>query len=199
MSDPNTPIQCNIHGESHVTYVCQHLVNGHSGGFYFGNTSDPRPDAWCYECDCRLLKDGEWNDENEAFAKVTVLCAGCYDNVRARNSVIRPTLDIDGWVVGSQNDVHETTPSFRFPLANQVNDLPRGSLVKLLFLIVDSASGGKFLQGERMWVRVLHQMADGYVGMLESEPMTKGNLMVGQIITFANEQILDTHNVVTRE
>ena len=88
MSDENKIMQCPRHGEGHVTYVCQHLVNGNKLGFYHGQDGDdPRPDAWCAECDKELMaQKGEWNDISEKALGVTVMCQNCYDEIRVRNT-----------------------------------------------------------------------------------------------------------------
>ncbi|MBN1314785.1 MAG: hypothetical protein JXA42_04935 [Anaerolineales bacterium] len=89
MSDTTIQVICEIHGKSHATFICQHLLHGYDLGFYHGeNKNDPRPDAWCADCDRFLLENGGvWNDVTENFAGVTLLCAGCYDIVRERNEV----------------------------------------------------------------------------------------------------------------
>lgn len=190
LSDQTQKIQCSIHGESYVTFVCGHLANNHSAGFYSdSDSSDPRPDAWCYECDCRLLKDGEWNDKNEAFAEITVLCAGCYDSVRNRNAVTRPSIEIDGWVLGHQQDVRKISPLHVFPTPEEVECIQPNTQVKLLFLIMDTEKSE--IQGECMWVKVLNQIEDGYIGLLKSYPFTNENIKKEQILTFASEQILE--------
>lgn len=43
--------------------------------------------AWCSACDEVLLKEGgEWNDKSEAFAGVSILCEGCFETIRAKNT-----------------------------------------------------------------------------------------------------------------
>ena len=65
--------------------VCSPPV-GDGGGFRCADDEEgPRPDAWCDACDRALEQEGEWNDRSEAFAGVTLLCAGCYDEARRRN------------------------------------------------------------------------------------------------------------------
>src|SRR5690349_18772604 len=88
MSDPTKEVFCDRHGTSHATFVCQHLDQGEGRGFFCAN--DPRPDAWCALCDEALRQEGEWNDRSEALARVTLLCAGCYDELRRRNEVPAP-------------------------------------------------------------------------------------------------------------
>ena len=56
-------------------------------GFFTAEAArHPRPDAWCAACEEKVWQTGgEWTDESEAFAGVTLLCAGCYDKARALN------------------------------------------------------------------------------------------------------------------
>ena len=88
MSDKDVTVQCAQHGKTSATFLCQHVAFGSGQGFVTG-TDDPDdawPDAWCNECDNRLMANGgEWNDEIEALAQVTLLCAGCYEAARERN------------------------------------------------------------------------------------------------------------------
>ncbi len=90
MSTRDHKIHCDKHGEQQATFVCQHvvqtLVDGRPRGFWTSDNPDnPRPDAWCDDCEVRVQRDGEWNDENEALAGVTLLCGACYDQARALN------------------------------------------------------------------------------------------------------------------
>lgn len=86
MSDLTETVECDKHGSSNITFVCQHLAHGTGLGFFCDDTSDdPRPDAWCAECDAIMMADGDWNEENEKIAGITLLCANCYDEVRNRN------------------------------------------------------------------------------------------------------------------
>ena len=88
MSDTTTKVSCDRHGESHATFVCRHLAAGTGRGFETsGEGSDPRPDAWCGECEAVRQEEGEWNERSEAFAGVSLLCAGCYDDVRRRQEL----------------------------------------------------------------------------------------------------------------
>ena len=66
-------VECCEHGKQQSTYVCQHIVqsleNGEPRGFCCSTESpnNPRPDAWCNECEVRVNEAGEWNDETEAL------------------------------------------------------------------------------------------------------------------------------------
>ena len=41
---------------------------------------------WCAECEeVRIRCGGDWNDESEAFAKIKLLCGGCWDRLKELN------------------------------------------------------------------------------------------------------------------
>ena len=105
MSDKNKRVECRIHGTSHATFVCQHLPKNLGRGFYCADDpNDPQPDAWCAECERIRLAEGEWNDTSEAFAKITLLCAGCYEVVKKRN---QPPV---GFTCGTCGQFHAELP-----------------------------------------------------------------------------------------
>ena len=92
MSEKNNQINCKIHGKRPITYICQHLANslrsGQRVGFNLahdpGNSS---PDAWCDECEKVVMQSGgEWDDESEEFAGITIVCADCYDKAKFINT-----------------------------------------------------------------------------------------------------------------
>lgn len=91
MTDATSLIQCEEHGEQEATCVCQHLVQTLEDrcprGFWWANEPEcSRPDAWCSECEAKVQDTGgEWNDANEAFANVTLMCGICYDTVKEVN------------------------------------------------------------------------------------------------------------------
>lgn len=86
-------VQCAEHGSQEETYVCKHLVlslrTKEVIGFYW--SSKLRGDAWCATCEKVRIAEGgssgDWNERSEAFADIKVLCAACYDRVRAINVV----------------------------------------------------------------------------------------------------------------
>ena len=91
MNNSSNLIQCAEHGDQEATCVCQHIVktleDGQPRGFWWANDPGiPRPDAWCSECEAKVQDTGgEWNDENEAFAGVKLMCGACYDKVKEVN------------------------------------------------------------------------------------------------------------------
>ena len=89
-------IQCARHGSTQPTYVCSHLAGGSLGlGFNRDDPSDgnPSPDAWCDDCEIVRAAHGGWNEESEKLLKIQLLCAGCYQQARIRNTHTATTLD----------------------------------------------------------------------------------------------------------
>lgn len=82
-------VECGEHGTQSATFVCCHIVEGlitgtRPGFFQAFDLGNPRPDAWCAKCESRVqAAGGDWTDEAEAFADVTLLCAACYDRAKA--------------------------------------------------------------------------------------------------------------------
>jgi hypothetical protein len=112
-------IQCDTHGECFKTFVCTHLV-GETAGLGFNRNepdeTDPFPDAWCDNCEIiREAHDG-WDTESEKLAEITMLCSGCYERARIRNT--RPSVTLDDladlrWKCGSCDEWH-TGPCLDF-------------------------------------------------------------------------------------
>lgn len=79
-------LRCERHGVSHDTYICGHLTRGTGLGFHQAEDPDtPRPDAWCDACDRILDEEGGWSPHAEEAARITLVCAGCYDAAESRN------------------------------------------------------------------------------------------------------------------
>ena len=80
-------IRCEQHGERQATFVCQHLVTGSAKGWITIESGDAaRPDAICAECDTAWRAAGdEFTDEIREQVRIRVVCAGCYDELRARH------------------------------------------------------------------------------------------------------------------
>jgi len=105
-------IQCEIHGVSQKAYVCEHLL-GDSAGLGF-NQSDPTaenpfPDAWCDDCELIRAAHGGWNEESEKLTKISLLCSGCYERTRIRNTHTEVSLrDLAGlrWKCSSCEEWH---------------------------------------------------------------------------------------------
>jgi len=43
-----------------------------------------------------MMQIGEWTEEAEAFAGITLLCAGCYQTIKRRNQKQRPGPEAEG-------------------------------------------------------------------------------------------------------
>src|SRR5262245_51967658 len=127
MSEPTLFLECDHHGNCYATFVCRHLASGQGRGFFTANVDDdPKPDAWCFACEQVLKAVGTWNDESESFAGISLLCSGCYDDARQRNSEIRPSLETDGWCLGTRADVFSVTPDQEFPAQEKLAELAEG-------------------------------------------------------------------------
>lgn len=193
MSDPSIPIVCPVHGESYVTFLCSHLIRSANQGFYSPDepsSEDPRPDAWCYNCEISRFYAGGWTKKLEKEAKVKVLCANCYDTVKARNLVTRPSFEVDGWRLGDFQEVQPPIPASKLPTREEIRNLRTGDLVKLLFLILEPEPDG-YCVGERMWVRIKRRSSEEFIGKLDNSPFTKSQLQRGQKILFQKDLILD--------
>lgn len=85
-------VECPEHGTSQATFVCQHIAASlrtrKPVGFFTAEADGyPRPDAWCAACEEQVWwTEGEWTDQSEAFAGVTMICGECYDRASALNS-----------------------------------------------------------------------------------------------------------------
>jgi len=105
-------VQCETHGESEKAYVCTHLVGDMAGlGFNHRKPTkkNPFPDAWCDDCEIIRAAHGGWNEESEKLTKIVLLCSGCYERARIRNTKPTVTLDDLGgmrWKCGSCEEWH---------------------------------------------------------------------------------------------
>ena len=89
-------VRCATHGERQQVFVCTHLAgDAVSLGFNSDEPTEanPFPDAWCDNCELIRASHGSWNDEAQALAKISLLCSGCYQRTRIRNT--RPELTLD--------------------------------------------------------------------------------------------------------
>lgn len=89
-------VECPTHGQSQATFVCTHLL-GDAVALGFNREQPtpetPFPDAWCDDCELIRSTHGGWNDESEKLAKISLLCAECYERSRIRNTKTLATLD----------------------------------------------------------------------------------------------------------
>jgi hypothetical protein len=115
-------VQCATHGESQEAFVCSHLL-GEAAGLGF-NRDDPTPenpfpDAWCDDCELIRSAQGGWNEESEKLVKISLLCSGCYERSRIRNTRTSVTFDDLAnlrWKCGSCDEWH-TGPCLDFSYA----------------------------------------------------------------------------------
>jgi len=82
-------VQCCTHGTQQATWVCQHILSGlienTPVGFFWTTwqPDNPRPDAWCAECEVRSeAHGGEWTGEAEEHLQPKLLCGACYDSAK---------------------------------------------------------------------------------------------------------------------
>jgi hypothetical protein len=89
-------MECATHGECFQTFVCVHLLGEEAGLGFNRNVpteENPFPDAWCDNCEIiRAAHDG-WDEESEKLARISLLCSGCYERSRIRNT--RPSVTFD--------------------------------------------------------------------------------------------------------
>jgi hypothetical protein len=90
-------VHCREHGAVRPAFVCKHLVEQLRNpgrepiGFFrpdpgTGETADEL-EGWCGACEGELQRVGEWNDESEGFAGVTLICEACYGGLRQTQGV----------------------------------------------------------------------------------------------------------------
>jgi hypothetical protein len=85
-------VRCATHGDQPETLVCQHIAQGLMGrqrvGFLWTveDPDNPRPDAWCLECENRRRREGgEWIGPALEHLEPKVLCGECYDFAKTFN------------------------------------------------------------------------------------------------------------------
>jgi len=100
------------------------------------------------------------------------------------------TIDKDGWGLESAEERHRAEPEkFQIPSFAERNGVEVGSRVKLLVLLLGRDDSGPFIQCERLWVTVEEASAPGYIGRLESLPVTSDVLQPGAMIAFGPHHI----------
>jgi hypothetical protein len=89
-------MQCATHGERQQTFVCAHLL-GEAAGLGFNRNEPsidkPYPDAWCDNCELIRATHNGWNEQTNSLTKISLLCSGCYERARIRNTHTSITLD----------------------------------------------------------------------------------------------------------
>lgn len=90
-------VECGEHGRQPATFVCQHiaqsLLSGNPIGFFWSaDAEEERPEAWCAACDELVARcGGDRTGEAAEHLGAKLLCAMCYDRVRALNLI--PVFD----------------------------------------------------------------------------------------------------------
>jgi len=120
----NKKIICDNHGEQKMTLVCQHLtVDGKSKalGFYQPKERFNDIQAWCAACDNELEKVGwEWNDENEAFSSIKLLCYQCFSEIKAKQIELNPEkVQLDDEKLPDDDEFYDLAGKF-IDLANDL-------------------------------------------------------------------------------
>jgi len=84
-------MECARHGMQKPAFICKHLRNGRSLGFFVPDEApteeEPWKEAWCRVCEQVRINEGSWNDRSELFAGVMPICEACYEEIRQRNQL----------------------------------------------------------------------------------------------------------------
>ena len=100
------------------------------------------------------------------------------------------TLDFDGWELESAEARHALHPDlFHIPDHDERVSLRPGQMVQLLFLMRIPDTNPMEVQCEKMWVTINRIIPGGYVGSLESIPVSSEALCPGDGITFSPEHV----------
>jgi hypothetical protein len=86
-------VECDSHEYRRRAFVCKHLNHLTKVGFeeafvtYEDMELSEEDDfqAWCSECELVRQKEGEWNENSEAFASIKVVCEKCYFEMKELN------------------------------------------------------------------------------------------------------------------
>lgn len=151
---PDT-VHCDTHGETQQTFVCSHLAKeSHGLGFHHEDLTDesPYPDAWCDDCEVIRAAHGGWTDESQELITIKLICSGCYERTRIRNT--RPTVTLDDlaglrwkcgecdeWHAGPMLDVGFDRPHYwsnKYDPGHRWSILPSGALEKTHKSFLDS-------------------------------------------------------------
>ena len=102
---------------------------------------------------------------------------------------MRPNLEESGWELESAAARHTADPgTFRIPAVGERSDMRSGDLVKLLFLLAGEDASGPYVKCEWMWV-VEESSEGGYVGRLDNDPVTSGELGAGDRVSFGPDHV----------
>jgi len=103
------------------------------------------------------------------------------------------TLDSEGWELDDAERLNASHPTtFSIPNLAERASLEPGQLAKLVFLFLTQDDNGDIINGERMWVKVARRQGSGYLGVLESEPVTSDSVRCGDEIYFEPRHVATT-------
>lgn len=101
-----------------------------------------------------------------------------------------PSLEADGWELESAVARHEKHhETFEIPAPEERESLRVGMGVKLLFWLAGEDEMGSYVQCEKMWVVVDEVGDEGYVGVLDNDPLTSDALESGDFVRFGTEHV----------
>lgn len=108
-----------------MTFVCSHLAE-HAAGQGFNHDEpteeEPFPDAFCDNCDAILEAEQGWTDAAEELITISLICSGCYELSRIRNTrtgVSFDELSSLRWKCGTCEEWH-TGPCLDFSYGSPV-------------------------------------------------------------------------------
>jgi hypothetical protein len=109
-----------------------------------------------------------------------------------------PTIAVDRWRLRSGEASHGASPDkFWIPPREDRQNLRVGQAAKLIFEISTfNEDGSTATSGERMWVIVSERVGDGYIGILDNEPVSVDEaelsyLCRGAEVPFLPEHVID--------
>ncbi|MFO0723084.1 MAG: hypothetical protein U1E65_04805 [Myxococcota bacterium] len=99
-------------------------------------------------------------------------------------------LDITGYELESAEERHRQSPeTFPIPSRRERSELGVGARVQLLVLLGGHDESGAFVQCERLWVTIRRREGQGFLGALETAPVTTNALRPGDTIAFGIEHV----------
>ena len=85
-------VVCDQHGTQGIGLVCRHILaaGNEPVGFFWSDDSDQaRPDAWCNDCEEKLVKE-EFTEAWYEQAGFQAICALCWDAAKERAETTEP-------------------------------------------------------------------------------------------------------------
>jgi len=89
-----TTVECDIHGNARMAFVCQHLFatlkDEDVRGVVYMRDENGCYNAYCSACELKLEDNGgEWNDELEEQADIKLICEHCMERILDLNDAPR--------------------------------------------------------------------------------------------------------------